>query len=159
MAVAVAIRFARDEDAPALAGLANALAGSDRMDAAIVRRDLLCADAPFLCMVADAGGGDLAAYVLFGASYDTEFAQRGIYLSDLYVRPEFRGSGIGLQLMRAVARDARRRWRARFMWLVTNQGAAGASPYYARHHSYRESCDAHAFVGEEFQRLADADEN
>ena len=42
----------------------------------------------------------------------------GIYLEDLFVRPEHRGSRLGKELLRALARECAQRGYARLEWSV-----------------------------------------
>lgn len=63
-------------------------------------------------------GGETAGFALFFHNYSTFRAQPGIYLEDLYVRPTFRGDGVGEALLRRVARLAVERGCGRFEWSV-----------------------------------------
>jgi len=57
-------------------------------------------------------------FALFFHNYSTFRAQPGIYLEDLYVRPAFRGEGVGEALLRRVAKLALERGCGRFEWSV-----------------------------------------
>src|SRR5450631_3552726 len=50
--------------------------------------------------------GEWVGFALFFPNYSTFLAQPGIYLEDLYVKPEARGKGVGLALLRELARLA-----------------------------------------------------
>ena len=63
--------------------------------------------------------------------YSTFHTNWGIYLEDLYVRPEYRGAGIGLALMRRVARLAADRGSVRLEWQVLDWNRT-AIDFYAR---------------------------
>jgi GNAT superfamily N-acetyltransferase len=65
-------------------------------------------------------GLECAGYALFFPTYSTFLAQPGIYLEDLYVQPELRGRGIGVALLRHVAKLATERDCARVEWGVLN---------------------------------------
>jgi GNAT superfamily N-acetyltransferase len=73
-------------------------------------------------MVAETGdaksGGDVVAFALFFTNFSTFLAQPGIYLEDLYVKPEHRGSGIGKALLTRLAALAVERDCGRFEWSV-----------------------------------------
>jgi GNAT superfamily N-acetyltransferase len=64
--------------------------------------------------------GEPAGFALFFHNYSTFLAQPGIYLEDLYVRPEMRGLGIGKALLAELARIARDRGCGRVEWAVLN---------------------------------------
>lgn len=59
-----------------------------------------------------------AGFALFFPNYSTFLAKPGIFLEDLYVRPEWRGKGIGKALLLRVAAIARERGCGRFEWEV-----------------------------------------
>jgi GNAT superfamily N-acetyltransferase len=62
--------------------------------------------------------GDVAGYALFFHNYSTFHCKRGLYLEDLFVRPAFRGRGIGKQLLGYLARLAIDRDCTRLDWVV-----------------------------------------
>ncbi|HEY1076233.1 MAG TPA: GNAT family N-acetyltransferase [Fontimonas sp.] len=63
--------------------------------------------------------GDTAAgFALYFHNYSTFLAKPGIYLEDLFVRPQCRGSGIGRALLAQVARIAEKRGGGRLEWSV-----------------------------------------
>lgn len=59
-----------------------------------------------------------AGFALYFHNYSTFLGRRGLYLEDLYVRPEYRGRGCGKALLIAVARIAVERGCGRFEWAV-----------------------------------------
>jgi GNAT superfamily N-acetyltransferase len=59
-----------------------------------------------------------AGFALFFHNYSTFLARRGLYLEDLFVKPEFRGQGIGRTLMRFLAHLANERDCGRMEWSV-----------------------------------------
>ena len=64
--------------------------------------------------------GEPAGLALTYRAYSTWRANWGVYLEDLFVRPEYRGRGIGLALFRAVAAEAVAGGAERLDWVVLN---------------------------------------
>jgi len=69
------------------------------------------------CDIAERNG-EPAGFALWFYSYSTFHARPGIYLEDLYVRPPFRGAGIGRMLLKHLAKRAVEEGCARFEWSV-----------------------------------------
>ena len=69
--------------------------------------------------------GHLAGFALYFFNYSTFLCRPGMYLEDLFVRPEFRGRGVGLGLLAELERRARQLGCGRFEWSVLdwNQSA------------------------------------
>lgn len=55
---------------------------------------------------------------MFFYNYSTWRSAPGVYLEDLFVQPEHRGSGCGLALFRALAKEVRRIGGKRLEWVV-----------------------------------------
>ncbi|SAK55833.1 GCN5-related N-acetyltransferase [Caballeronia arationis] len=62
--------------------------------------------------------GAVVGYALFFHNFSTFLGKRGLYLEDLYVRPNLRGSGLGTKMLRALAALAVERKCGRFEWSV-----------------------------------------
>ena len=62
--------------------------------------------------------GESAGFALFFHNFSTWDGQPGIWLEDLFVRPEFRGQGYGKALLVELARIARRTRLCRLEWAV-----------------------------------------
>jgi GNAT superfamily N-acetyltransferase len=63
-------------------------------------------------------GDEVAGFALYFHNYSTFLARPGLYLEDLFVRPQFRGRGIGRALLARLASVALERGCGRFEWAV-----------------------------------------
>jgi GNAT superfamily N-acetyltransferase len=63
-------------------------------------------------------GGRPVGFALYFFTYSTFLARPSLYLEDLFVLPEERGTGAGKALLRALARIAVRRGCGRMEWAV-----------------------------------------
>lgn len=73
--------------------------------------------------------GQPAGFALFFHNFSTFLGQRGLYLEDLYVRPAYRGSGLGRRLMVHLAKLAVERGCGRFEWWVLDWNAPAIAFY------------------------------
>ncbi len=117
------IRAATRRDVPAILRLIKALAEYEKLSGEVVATPARLTQTLFgrnpvaevLLAIEDKRAVGMA---LFFRNYSTFLARPGIYLEDLYVEPEFRGRGLGKQLLQAVARLAVKRGCGRFEWSV-----------------------------------------
>ena len=73
-----------------------------------------------------------AGFALFFQTFSTFVGRPGLWLEDLFVRPEHRGLGIGRGLLRDLAALAQARGCGRFEWSVLDWNAAAIRFYEAR---------------------------
>ncbi|HEU5171621.1 MAG TPA: GNAT family N-acetyltransferase [Gemmatimonadales bacterium] len=74
-------------------------------------------------------GDEPAGFALFFHNYSTFLGQRGLYLEDLFVRPAYRGRGVGRRLLAYLARLALDRGCGRFEWWVLDWNAPAIAFY------------------------------
>jgi GNAT superfamily N-acetyltransferase len=70
-----------------------------------------------------------AGFALYFHNFSTFLGKPGLYLEDLYVRPAYRGRGIGEGLLRHLARLALERGCGRFEWSVLDWNLAAIDFY------------------------------
>lgn len=119
----LSIRPATPEDVPLIRALIAELAEYERMAEAAVATEAglhaqLFGARPAAEVLIGEVDGAAAGFALFFHNFSTFTGKRGLYLDDIFVRPAFRGSGLGKQLMAALARIAVQRDCARFEWSV-----------------------------------------
>ena len=73
----------------------------------------------------------VVAFALFFTNFSTFLAQPGLYLEDLYVKPQHRGAGIGEALLTRLGKLAVERGYGRFEWTVLDWNA-NAIRFYER---------------------------
>ena len=73
--------------------------------------------------------GTPVAFALFFHNFSTFLGRRGLWLEDLYVRPEFRRQGCAKALLRALAGLAQERGCGRFEWAVLDWNASAIEFY------------------------------
>jgi GNAT superfamily N-acetyltransferase len=117
------IRAAQPGDVPTVLQLIRELAEyeNEAASAQATEEDLLrdgFGEQPkFHCLLAE-WDGNAAGLALYFFNYSTWKGRAGIFLDDLFVRPEFRGRGIGKALLVEVARIAVAHNCGRYEWLV-----------------------------------------
>ena len=117
------IRPARPEDVPTIVELIRGLAVYEKLedechaDAAALHEHLFGATPRCEVILAEDAGA-VAGFALFFHNYSTFLTKPGIYLEDLFVKPELRGSGIGRALLSRLARLAVERGCGRLEWSV-----------------------------------------
>ena len=102
-----------------------------------------------------ASAAGFAAYAFFFPSFSSFRGQRGLYLEDLFIREQYRGTGLGEQMLRAIARSAAERGFERIDFLVLDWNAT-AIRFYKRLGAIMDTDERHfKFTDEAFARLAE----
>jgi GNAT superfamily N-acetyltransferase len=131
----VRVRPARLDDATLLAEMANDL--NDHVGIhgrpftpERVRADGFGPQAAFTPLVAELDGA-VVGYAFFTLGYNTDIANRAVWLHDIFVRPSVRGRGVGAALMAAVAAETVRLGGLSLEWGV-HTANTGALEFYRR---------------------------
>jgi len=117
------IRNAQAADAPTLVALIQELAAFEQLSHLVsvtpqsLAQHLFGPQPAAQCVVFEQGT-EIVAFALFFHNFSTFLGQPGLYLEDLYVRPAYRGQGIGRSLLVHLAGLARDRGCGRFEWSV-----------------------------------------
>lgn len=114
------VRPAVREDAELLFGLIRELAEYEKLAGEVRGDPELLAETLFdrggaEALIAEADG-DAVGYAIFFATYSTFECRPGIWVEDLFVRPEHRRRGIGRALLARIAASALERGCARLEW-------------------------------------------
>jgi GNAT superfamily N-acetyltransferase len=117
------IRPARPEDVGAVHAMIRALAEFERLAHLCVATEAdleaaLFGPRPAAEVLVAWAGPEPAAFALYFHNFSTFLGRRGLWLEDLYVRPEWRRRGCAQALLRSLAGIARERGCGRFEWAV-----------------------------------------
>ena len=112
-------------EVPLLLELIRELAAFERLEHE-VESTVECLETAFFGSPSVAGAllarcdGKLAGYAIYFFTFSSFVGRAGIWLEDLYVRPDFRKRGIGRKLIEAVAQIGADRNCGRFEWTALN---------------------------------------
>jgi GNAT superfamily N-acetyltransferase len=117
------IRTARVEDVPIILQLIRDLATYERAPNEVVATeeqlvDVLFAERPVAGVLLGFEGESPVGFAVYFYNFSTWLGRPGLYLEDLFVRPEKRGKGYGRALLVELARVARDRGCGRMEWAV-----------------------------------------
>jgi GNAT superfamily N-acetyltransferase len=128
----LAIRKATSADAAVIAELVRDLAEYEKLldEARATPADFmreLDAPNPVISVLIAEWEGKPAGFALYFFNFSTFVGRQGLYLEDLFVKPELRGHGIGRQLLRELAKIAKSKDCGRMEWAVLdwNEPALG----------------------------------
>ena len=150
------IRRAMEKDAGEIVRLAGLLSEADSADPSRLTEEIYCKDGfghnpAFNVLLAEIDSQAIG-YTLFFEGYDTNRANRGLYISDLYVDEAWRRQGVGRSLMRAtsqVCRDLGGEW---MFWAVNKQNRT-AQKFYKTLAIELSEISIFASSGQNFQTL------
>lgn len=116
----LSIRYATEADAGLILEFIKELATYEKMLDDVVATEELLKEWLFEKKSAEvifALEGDVeVGFALFFHNFSTFLGRAGLYLEDLYVKPEYRGKGYGKGLLRKLAQIAMERGCGRFEW-------------------------------------------
>jgi GNAT superfamily N-acetyltransferase len=119
----ITIRHAGSHEMPQVLAFIRELAVYERLEHEVVATEAdlaaaLCGPRRYAEVVFACLDGQPVGFALFFHNFSTFLGKPGIYLEDLFVRPEARGRGIGKQLLAWLARATVERGCARLDWAV-----------------------------------------
>lgn len=153
------VRRAIPADVPAMVGLVHDLAEYEKAAEECTLTDeqlgtALFGAAPALfAHVAELDGVVVGCAIWF-LNYSTWDGVHGIYLEDLYVRPEARGSGLGRALVAALAAEAVARGYSRVSWSVLTWNTPSIAFYESLGAAPQDEWIGYRIAGAELAALA-----
>jgi GNAT superfamily N-acetyltransferase len=155
----LSIRPATEQDAFLLSTLIHELAEYERLshEAIITEEDVLrdgFGPRPkFRALIAE-WDGQTAGYALFFEFYSTFQGRAGLFLEDIFVRPQFRKQGIGTDLLARVAKLA---WEEDFFclrWEVLDWNKSAIDFYQKLGATFLDEWKAACLIGDALQSVA-----
>ena len=129
------VRPIQAADVPTVVDLVYELAEYERLrelchlDSEQLRAALFGPTPALFGLVAEDPEHQVVGYALYFLNFSTWEGVHGIYLEDLYVRPDQRGSGLGRALLTGLATIAEERGYARVEWSVLDWNAPSIAFY------------------------------
>jgi GNAT superfamily N-acetyltransferase len=162
----IRVRWARPEDVPTILALIRDLADYEKAP-----QEVVATEESLRAHLFPAGGGRAYAECLMGElrgergfavqgfavffhNFSTWQGRAGVYLEDLFVRPEYRGVGLGKALLSAVARVAVERGCPRYEWAVLDWNTPALDFYKAKGARALDEWIIHRTTGQALKDLA-----
>jgi GNAT superfamily N-acetyltransferase len=154
------IRVATEDDVPLILRFIRELAEYERLAHEVVAteetvRTTLFGNPRFAEVLIAEENGEPAGFALFFHNFSTFLARPGIYLEDLYVRPELRGRGYGRALLKRLAAIARERKCGRLEWAVLNWNEPAIGFYKSLRAAPQDHWTVFRLTGEDLEDLAE----
>lgn len=152
------ISFARREDVPLILDFIKALAEYEKMGDQVVATEELLHQWIFEKEKAEViilrEGAEALGFALFFHNFSTFLGRAGIYLEDLFVKPEHRGRGCGRLLLRELARIAKERGCGRLEWSCLDWNKPSIDFYLSLGAQPMEDWTTYRLTGETLDNMA-----
>jgi GNAT superfamily N-acetyltransferase len=157
------IRPARKGDAALILGLIRELAAYEKLSHEVVatEQDIetqLFGSQPHAEALIAEYAGRAVGFALFFHNFSTFLGRPGLYLEDLFVKPEFRGKGFGKKLLAHLAQLALQRGCGRFEWAVLDWNTPAIRFYESLGAKIIDEWKINRMTGEALRKLAQAAE-
>ena len=152
-------RFAEEKDVPLILQFIKALAEYEHMlDQVVATEELLTEwifqkeKAEVIFVLED---GKEVGFALFFHNFSTFLGRAGIYLEDLYVKPEYRHKGYGKGLLKKLAQIAVERGCGRLEWWCLDWNQPSIDFYLSLGAEPMEDWTVYRIAGDTLQKLAE----
>ena len=157
--MSITIRAAQPADSALIFSLVRELAEYERLLHEVtateqqIAAELFAPQPRVFCDLAE-WNGDPVGFAVWFLIFSTFSGRQGLYLEDIFVRPAFRGKGIGKALMRHLARRCVEQNFARFEWSVLDWNKPSIDFYRSIGADVLEEWRICRMTGDSLERLA-----
>lgn len=155
----VTFRYAQRKDVPLIMEFIKGLAEYERMPDEVTATEELLEEwlfdkerAEVLFLVV---GGAEAGFALFFQSFAAYPGRGGIYLDDLFIKPEYRGHGYGKILFKQLAQITRERGGMRMEWICLKNNLPSIGFYESFGGKQIDICSTFRLENEALKKLAE----
>ena len=152
------IRFASEKDVALILDFIKGLAEYEKMSDLVVADEALLREWIFEKNKAEVifamEDGKEVGFALFFHNFSTFIGRAGIYLEDLYVKPEYRGHGHGKALIKKIAAIACERGCGRLEWSCLDWNTPSIDFYLSLGAEQMNEWTVYRFEGERLAALA-----
>jgi GNAT superfamily N-acetyltransferase len=157
------VRKARPDDLGTVLGLLRELADYEKLTHEVTFDDeefgrYMFGERPMVDVLLAECAGESVGFALFYYDFSTFMGKPGIYLEDIFVRPEHRGHGHGKALVAGVAAEAIERGCARMKWSVLDWNEPAINFYRALGAEPMDEWTVWRISGEALEELASRSE-
>ena len=153
------IRPATKADLPAIMQLIHDLALYEKAPEAVETNEaeigaaLFADDPKVFCSIAD-HDGEVIGIAIWFLNFSTWLGKHGIYLEDLFIKPEYRGNGYGLAMLKHLAAVCSERGYGRFQWWVLDWNTSAIDFYTSLGAKTMDEWTVYRVYGKELDELA-----
>lgn len=153
------IRFAEEEDLKLILDLIKELAVYEKMLDEVVATEESLREYLFVKEMAEVIIGEYenepVAFALFFPNFSTFLGKPGLYLEDLYIKPEMRGKGLGRKIFTFLANLTRERNYGRLEWVCLDWNEPSIRFYKKMGGIPMDDWTTYRMQGESLKKLAD----
>lgn len=155
-------RYALESDTALILEFIKGLADYEKMLDDVVATEELLKEWLFIQKKAEVifalADGKEVGFALFFHNFSTFLGRGGIYLEDLFVKPEYRGKGIGKAIFKKLGAIARERGCGRLEWWCLDWNQPSIDFYRSMGAEAMDEWTVYRIAGEGLKRLADSGE-
>lgn len=151
------IRPATIEDAPAITAMIHEFAEFEHLETSVLEEDIErdgFGPAPKFRAVIAESSGQPAGYAIFFEFYSSFQGRAGLFIDDLFVRPQFRQQGIGKALLAHVAALAYKEGYFCLRWEVLDWNANAIDFYRTLGASFMDEWKSALLIGDALESVA-----